>query len=124
MGCLSAYVVTAMLSMYPGQNAQGSFCHRNSRGLVLGARDFHRLEAAVTGGGGRLQPVVVRHPPSYLLKPGRGGGGQLGGGVGRRVWGGGFPSWGGLRATHYYHMHTSGGDMCLGRVWGSCWWLL
>ena len=27
--------------------------------------------------------------------------------------------WGGLRATHYYHMHTSwgGGVVCLG-VWG------
>ena len=36
--------------------------------------------------------------------------------------GGGFPRWGGLRATHYYHMHTSRGDVCLGRVWGSCWW--
>ena len=33
--------------MYTGQNAQGSFCHRNSRSLVLGACDFHCLEAAV-----------------------------------------------------------------------------
>ena len=24
---------------------------------------------------------------------------------------------GGLRATHYYHMHTSRGDVCLG-IWG------
>ena len=32
--------------------------------------------------------------------------------------GGGFPRWGGgLRATHYYHMHTSRGDACL-EVWG------
>ena len=31
--------------------------------------------------------------------------------------GGGFPKWGGLRVTHYYHMHTSRGDVCLG-VWG------
>ena len=29
----------------------------------------------------------------------------------------GFPRWGGLCATHYYDMHTSRGDMCLG-VWG------
>ena len=36
--------------------------------------------------GGRLQPVVMRHPPSYLSK--LGGGGQLGG-VGWRVGGGG-----------------------------------
>ena len=47
MGRLSAHLVTAMLSMYTGQNAQGCFCHRTSSGLVLGARDFHRLEAAV-----------------------------------------------------------------------------
>ena len=47
MGCLLARLVTAMLSMYPGQNAHGSFCHHNCRGLVLGARDFHCLEAAV-----------------------------------------------------------------------------
>ena len=28
--------------------------------------------------------------------------------------GGGVPRWGGLHATHYYHMHTSRGDVCLG----------
>ena len=34
------------------------------------------------------------------------------------MWGGGSQGWrGGLRATHYYHMHTSRGDVCLG-VWG------
>ena len=53
-------------------------------------------------GGGRLEGVC-------------GGGGRLEGG---------FPRWWGLCATHYYHMHTSRGDVCLGRVWGSCWWLL
>ena len=42
-----------------------------------------------------------------------GGGGAIGGSAG----GGGFPRWGGLRATHYYHMHTSRRDVCLG-VWG------
>ena len=30
---------------------------------------------------------------------------------------GGFPRWGGLHATHYYHMHTSRRDLCPG-VWG------
>ena len=78
----------------------------------------------VWGGGGRLE--------------GLGGGGRmegLGGGVGWRVlgvgggWrvrggaavgGGGFPRWGGLRATHNNHMHTCRGDVCLRRVWGSC----
>ena len=39
MGCLLAHLVTAMLSMYPSENAQGSFCHCTSHGLVLGARD-------------------------------------------------------------------------------------
>ena len=47
---------------------------------------------------------------------------MLGGGV--RPWGGGSQGGGGLRATHYYHMHTSRGDVCLGQVWGSWWWLL
>ena len=28
--------------------------------------------------------------------------------------GGGFPRWGGLRATHYYHMHTSRGGCVSG----------
>ena len=40
-----------------------------------------------------------------------------GGGFGR---GGGFPRWEGLRATHYYHMHTSmgggGGVSGLGKL--------
>ena len=54
------------------------------------------------------------------------GGGGLEGlwGGGSAVGGGGFPRWGGLRATHNNHMHTSRGDVSLGRVWGSCWWLL
>ena len=68
-------------------------------------------------------------PPSYLSKLAREEGGSWGGGFGCRVcggegnWrfgrGGGFPRWGGggLRATHYHHMHTSRGDVCLG-VWG------
>ena len=81
--------------------------------------------------GGRLQPVRMQPPPpppSYLSKLAGGGGGgglggQLGGGRLEGV-GGGGPKVVGLRATHYYHMHTSRGDVCLGRVWGSCWWLL
>ena len=53
-----------------------------------------------------------------------GGGGRLDG-VGRGFGpGGGVPRWGGLHATHYYKMHTPKGDVCLGQVWGSCWWLL
>ena len=40
-----------------------------------------------------------------------------GGGIGDSARGGGFPRWGGLHATHYYHMHTSREDVCLG-VWG------
>ena len=60
------------------------------------------------GGGGRLHPILMQNqPPSYLSKLGAG---SIGGSAG------GFPRWGGLRATHYYHMHTSGGDVCLG-VW-------
>ena len=62
-------------------------------------------------------------PPSYLSKLGGGGGslggsaGGCGGGRGRLDAGGGCPRWGVLCATHYYHMHTSRGDACLG-VWG------
>ena len=39
----------------------------------------------------------------------------MGGGV--LPGGGGLQGGGGLRATHYYHMHTSRGDVCLW-VWG------
>ena len=34
---------------------------------------------------------------------------------------GGFPRWGGVRATHYYHMHTSRGDVCRGDVCLGIW---
>ena len=37
------------------------------------------------GGGGRLPAVLMRHPPSYLSKPGGGGGGGGGGGAGGAV---------------------------------------
>ena len=76
---------------------------------------------------GRLPPVLMRHPPPAICQ--NLGGGAVWGGVGWRVCGGGggvgrggrgFPREGGgagLRTTHYYHMHTSRGDVCLG-VWG------
>ena len=51
-----------------------------------------------------------------------GGGSAVGGGVPNV--GGGSPRWGGLRVTHDNHMHTSRGDVCLGRLWGSFWPLL
>ena len=60
-------------------------------------------------------------PPQLSVKTRGGGGGQgvdLGGSAGGYRGGisagGGFPRWGGLRATHYYHMHTSWGVVCLG----------
>ena len=44
--------------------------------------------AHLGGGGGRLQPALMRQPPSYLSKLGRGGwGGSLGGSAGG-CWGG------------------------------------
>ena len=79
------------------------------------------LGGGVQLGGGRLEGVVGGGVGWRVWW----GGGRLEGvGGGVRPWGGGFPRWGGLRATHYYHMHTSQGDVCLGWVWGSCWWLL
>ena len=73
--------------------------------------------------GGRPQLVLMRHPPPAICQnlPGGGGSSWGGGGGGRREsgWvGGGLAAWprgGGLRATRYYHMHTSRG--CLG-AWG------
>ena len=64
-------------------------------------------------------------PPPRAIYQNLGGRGTVyGWSAGRCVGGGGFPKLGGLCATHYYHMHTSRGDVCLGRVWRSCWWLL
>ena len=54
--------------MYTGQNAQGSFCHCNSRGLVLGARDFHRLEAAVGLQGHAFRLLLIVLTPSNVPK--------------------------------------------------------
>ena len=48
--------------------------------------------------GGQLQPVLMRHPPSYLSKLGGGGGGGVKPGVGGgscRGSGGGLPGVGG-----------------------------
>ena len=77
-----------------------------------------------TQGGATTSGPDATHPPAICQNSGGGGvqGGCLGGGgsAGGCRWGvrpgGGFPRWGGggLRATHYYHMHTSWGDVCLG----------
>ena len=60
-------------------------------------------------------------PPTICQNCGAGGGrggwgGRMGGGS-AGGWGGGLEAWsgGGLRAAHYYHMHTSRGCVC---VWG------
>ena len=71
-------------------------------------------------GRGPAPPPPGATPPHYLSKLGGGGGwleGVGGGGGGSTFWGGAVPKVGGMRATHYYHMHTSKGDVCLG-VWG------
>ena len=76
--------------------------------------------------GGNYNRSGCDPPPSYLSKlAGGGGGGAVGapgggGGVGGRAAGGGGGDWQlsrgeGLRATHYYHMHTSRVCVC---VWG------
>ena len=80
------------------------------------------------GGATTNGPDATPPPPKYLSKRGGGLGDQFWGGFGLRVCGGGggfgrkagvpkVGGGGGLRATHYYHMHTSRGDVCLG-VWG------
>ena len=98
-------------------------CHRpnNVSAPPSPAHTICRLPGG--GGGGRLPTVLMRHPPQLSVKT-RGGGGVVGGGGGRLGGvggdfgrGGGFPGGGGLRATHYYHMHTAWGVVCL-RVWG------
>ena len=52
-------------------------------------------------GGGRLQPVLMRPTPQLSVKT-CGGGGGIGAGGGDWQLSRGE----GLRATHYYHMHT------------------
>ena len=82
------------------------------------------VQGVAPGGATTTGPDAT--PPPQLSVKTRGGGGSAGGsfgggsagGVGGDFGrGGGFQRWGGLRATHYYHMHTSWGDVCLG-VWG------
>ena len=76
---------------------------------------------ATPGGATTTGPDATPPPPAICqnLRGGGGGGGAVGaGGGGRREGGGRGGYWqlgrgeGGLRATHYYHMHTSRG--CLG----------
>ena len=80
---------------------------------------FCRRCSTVPNTRGRLQPVLMRHPPPAIGQNLGGGGGGWGGSWGGGSWGGGvawrggFPRWGGLHATHNNHMHTSRGDVCL-----------
>ena len=89
-------------------------CHQEWTVCLRAQRPQSTLGAmqGPTPGGGRLQPVLMRHPPSYLQKLAGGGGEVVGGGVGGGVLAAG-PGVGGLRATHYYHMHTSRVCVCL-----------
>ena len=67
--------------------------------------------------GGNYNRSGCDPAPSYLSKLAGGGGGSWGGGGGR-AGGGGYWQLSrgeGLRATHYYHMHTSRVCVC---VWG------
>ena len=65
----------------------------------------------------------MRHPPQLSAKTCGGGGGDSWGRGGGSAggWEGGVlaarPGGGGLRATHYYHMHTSRVCVCLGAWW-------
>ena len=83
----------------------------------------NRWRLEVTDGGcntgGQLQSVLMRPTPQLSVKTCRGGGvgGRVGGGLAARRGGGGSQEGWGLRATHYYHMHTSRGCVCLG-AWG------
>ena len=87
--------------------------------LAMGPRD---LNSAPYHGGATTTGPDATHPPTICQNSGGGGGGVLGGSAGGcrggiLAVGGGFSRWGGLRATQYYHMHTSWGGGCLG-VWG------
>ena len=74
-----------------------------------------RREERVTVQG----PVKEQQPDGMSHRGGSwGGGGRWGAGGGYWQLGrGGSPRGGGLRATHYYHMHTSRVCVCLG-AWG------
>ena len=70
--------------------------------ITISARGpFTGWEGATTGSDATHPPAICQH----LWGHWRGGGGEVSKGGG------------GLRATHYYHMHTSRGDVRLG-VWG------
>ena len=80
------------------------------------------------GRGGNARPVFSNHQLGASPRPAPpllwwlefGPKERGGGGAGGCVWGGGgFPRWGGLHATHYYHMHTSRlglGSGCVSRA--------
>ena len=93
----SAEVMFAPADKVAGQRGSEGSKSRNSPG------DTSR-GGATTGPDATPPP-----PPRYLSKL---GGGAVGAGGGSAGGGGG-----GLRATHYYHMHTSRGGVCLG-AWG------
>ena len=75
-------------------------------------------------GGATTSGPDATHPQLPVKTPGGGaiwGGGSVegvGGGGGSATGVGGVPKVGGLRATHYYHMHTSYGEVSGGLgVW-------
>ena len=82
-----------------------------------------RVHCAETGHGGATTTSPDVTPPPAICENLGGGavwGGRLEGVEGGvRPWGGGggVPQLGRLRASHYYHMHTSREEVCLG-VWG------
>ena len=69
------------------------------------------------GTGAQLQSVRMRPYPQLSVKTCRGGELGRGGVLAAQPGGGPKRGGGGLRATHYYHMHTSRVCVCLG-AWG------
>ena len=100
----SLCAMTAELSDLPWHRAEG-------RGYQAQRPQRNAGAQGVGCPGGQLQAALMRQPPSYLPKLARGGGG------GRREGGGGgywqLGQGGGLRVTHYYHMHTSRVCVCV-----------
>ena len=94
------------------------------RGNGVNLRLTCNANLETTATGGQLQSVRMRptpHPPAICQNL-RGGGGSWGGGGGWRE-GRGGGDWQlsrgeGLRATHYYHMHTSSVCVCVSGAMG------